>query len=245
MFVLKMTAALAPDSASQDALDPAAERAERQCRMLVELAQIGVRLALTLERQAAAAADAAEAGGAPVAAPFGGDLGLVFDRLTRAVRLTLMLETRIAEGEVGRQAQVAEARAKAAQAAQRAAIDAWEEAQVEAVVAVVEKTLDADGQDDETIVARLRETREYLESGDEDYDILEHPLSRVIAVICEEFGVKPDWSLWTDTDWAIEEAQDRPRGSPYARRSLDRGDDDPAPAGKSPARGANARGGSP
>ncbi len=211
-----MTDPAAPISEPDDAVDPRLDATAGQVAVLGELAEIGLRLAGALERLALAQVAAAEmalaAGeaGAPAVPAPRVDLGLSFDRLSRAIRLTLMLETRIAEGEV----------ARGAQAAREAEHAAWTEAQAEAVLEVVEKTLEADGQDDETIIERLRETRDYLESGDDDYDVLEHPLSRVIALICEEFGVEPDWSLWTDTDWAIEEAQDRPRGSPYARRGF-------------------------
>ena len=218
-----MTAADTPPLEPQTALDPAAERVARQCRILAELAEIGLRLALSLERQAAAQTppnDGADADVPSPAEPFRGDLGRTFDRLTRSIRLTQMLENRIADGEVARLATAAQVRAKAAKAAQDAAADAWAEAQTAAVLQVVEQTLEADGQDDEIIIERLRETREYLESGDEDFDIVELPTGLVIAHICKEFGVTPDWSLWADTDWAIEEARDGMRGSPFVRRGF-------------------------
>ena len=103
-----MAATDTPILEPETAIDAAAERAARQCRILGELAEIGVRLALILERQAEAQTppqtDVAETARAaePAAEPFRGDLGLAFDRLTRAVRLTLMLQTRIEDGEVGR-----------------------------------------------------------------------------------------------------------------------------------------------
>ena len=222
---------LAPDAATHDpVMDRAAERVARHCRILAELAEIGLRLTQALERRAAGpdpvsdagaeTASAADDAAGPVAAPVRGDRGLSFDRLTRAIRLTLMLETRIDEGEVARQAQAAQVRAKAAKAAQDATADAWAERQTAGVLEVVEQTLEADGQDDEIIIERLRETREYLESGDEDFDIVELPTGLVIAHICKAFGLEPDWSLWAEADWAIEEAQDGMRGSPFVRRGF-------------------------
>ena len=220
-----MTDQPAPDPRPVDALDPAAERAARQCRVLAELAEIGLRLAMTLERQAAAQnqiqdvaeqAGVTEVVGGSVTIPFRGDRSRAYARLTRAIRLTQMLENRIAEGESFRLVQVAETRAKTARAARAAAESAWTEARNDAVLQVVERTLEADGQDDETILERLGETREKL-CDEEDFDITELPVGLVIARICAEFGVEPDWSLWADEAWAVEEAQDKPRGSPYAR----------------------------
>ncbi|HWK45846.1 MAG TPA: hypothetical protein VNT30_14085, partial [Stellaceae bacterium] len=73
------------------------ERTERHLRMLQRLAEIGMELAEAVGRQALEQAKAAsEPAGTPQKA--GPDLGLVFTRLSRAVRQTVALEARIAEG---------------------------------------------------------------------------------------------------------------------------------------------------
>jgi len=240
-----------PSLDPSDTLDPAAERAARHGRILAELAEIGLDLARTLRRQAEAQdqlqdvaerAGVAEVVGGSVTVEFRGDLGRTYDRLSRAIRLTLHLETRVAEGEVARRAQAALARAKTARAERAAAVSAWTKAREATVLRVVEKTLEADGLDDEAIVERLTEARENLNEFTE-FDVSELPVGLVIARICKEIGAKPDWAVWANEAWAIEEAQDRPRGSPYARGGFGGdGADDPPGADTDL---AEAAGGSP
>ena len=205
------------------ALDRAAERVARQTRVLAELAEIGLRVARLLERQAEAqvasapteAPKSGEANGGAAAARM--DLGLSYSRLTRAIRLTQVLETQIDEGEVARRALAAETRARQATATREAAHDAWTQAREKLVLEVVEQALEADGEDDETILDRLDEAREKFEFYPEDFDVAGLPVGLIVERLCKDFNVEPDWSLWADAPWAIEEAQDRPRGSPYAR----------------------------
>jgi hypothetical protein len=52
-------------------------------------------------------------------------------------------------------------------------------------------------------------------------------LARTVQRQAHERAVTPDWSLWEDEDWAIEEAAAQPRGSPYATRDPDPGSGDP------------------
>jgi hypothetical protein len=90
------TAAVPPSGPSQDApkvcaCGEAGTLGEQRLRMLRELAEIGMRLARGVEQQAQDA-DAADR-------PSGGDLGLVFSRIARAVRQTLALEAKL-EGEL-------------------------------------------------------------------------------------------------------------------------------------------------
>lgn len=61
------------------------EKQERQERILAELSELGLALARDLQARALAAADIAEAG----------ELGLAFQRVSRAVRQTLALEAKL------------------------------------------------------------------------------------------------------------------------------------------------------
>ncbi len=254
-----MTAADAPEILADDALDPEAERVARHVRILKELAEIGVRIAQSMDRQAellapspaeAADGERTRAADAPVAAspPTRVGPGTDFGRLTRAIRLTLMLEIRIAEGETMRQAEVAEARVQRTRAVQQQAQADWVEARSEAVLDVIEATLEAKSEDDESILERLDEAREYLERGDEDFDLEGLPTGLVIARICRDMGLEPDWARWAQADWAVEEARDRPRGSPYAGVGGNGGEgasNEPAKADRGAPDEAPPRGGSP
>ena len=62
-----------------------------------------------------------------------------------------------------------------------------------------------------------RELRERLDDGDEEEaDFADRPIGELVARICKDLGITPDWSLLEDEDWAIEEARTRPPGSPFA-----------------------------
>ncbi|QUD89203.1 hypothetical protein [Phenylobacterium montanum] len=215
-----------PQSGFDDAdpaLSPAEARALRHGRVLARLAEIGMEMAEALGREARARAEAAEAGEAGPAAA--GDPGLAFSRIARAVRLTLALEARLAEGpaerasgpevEARREAEAAR-RARAEdraltervgrniiavnnQAAARKAIETLIETEAEACD--IEPLLDA-------LAERLNEPTEA--------DFADRPVSETIARICADLGLRPDWGLWRDEAWAGREAETRARGSPYA-----------------------------
>ena len=67
----------------------------------------------------------------------------------------------------------------------------------------VERVLDAeaDGSEAENLFYDLTER---LESDYEDADFTDRPIGELVARICRDLGVTPDWSLWQDEDWAIE-----------------------------------------
>jgi hypothetical protein len=179
-------------------------RTERHLRMLEDLAEIGMDLARTVQRQAheQAAADLDAAA-----------LGLVFSRIARAVRQTVALEARLAED---RQAKTAAQVARQSHArATRRRRD---------VRAVVEQTIEADAAESD-LEDLLLDLEERLVDYD-DTDFADRPVGELVARICRDLGVTPDWSLWEDEDWAIEEAAARPRGSPYATRDPDPGSGD-------------------
>ena len=52
----------------------------------------------------------------------------------------------------------------------------------------------------------------YLQVGGDDALI-----SQQVAAFCKALGLTPDWSLWKDSFWALEEAEDGAEGSPYAK----------------------------
>jgi hypothetical protein len=56
------------------------------------------------------------------------------------------------------------------------------------------------------------------QEADRDPDFANLPIGVLVARICRELGVTPDWALWADTDWAKAEAQDQTPGSPFAAR---------------------------
>ena len=60
------------------------------------------------------------------------------------------------------------------------------------------------------------EVAEALSEREWEYDYLRRPVGAVIARLCEDYDLEPDWSLWAGEAWAIEEAATNAEGSPYA-----------------------------
>jgi hypothetical protein len=159
---------------------------ERQLQVLGRLAEAGLEIAVALEAQAK--------GGEPVAE---GDLAMAYNRVARAVRQTVMLQARLiealreqAEGRAGRKAA---ARASATRL-------------VRGVIGDGDDALgDDDGGGDAERAERLRaEAAERLER--EDFgDLLARPFSEVVAGICRDLGLSPDW-LTLAEDCAVAEA---------------------------------------
>ncbi|MDB5465469.1 MAG: hypothetical protein JWQ46_231, partial [Phenylobacterium sp.] len=115
-------------------------------------------------------------------------LGLVFARIARAVRQTFALEARLAEDR---------RTAEAASAARHV------ERRKTKVRTAVERVLDAEAvvSDAENLFYDLTER---LETDYDEADFADRPIGELVARICRDLGVTPDWSLWQDEDWAID-----------------------------------------
>lgn len=191
-------------------IDP---RTARQLRALEELGEIGLDVARALRRQAIAVAEAtdepmgeAAVGEAAVdrpavsrsaAARFGGDLALAFSRVSRAIRQTLALEHRLAEGE--RLAAVEHAAAERRRAF-IAGLMAPSPRQA-AVRAAVERVIaagtlsDPDG-GEQRAERLLDDLDEWLDEADGDEDFEARPLAEVVAEICADIGAPFDPAVW-------------------------------------------------
>jgi hypothetical protein len=182
-----------------EAPNPAVARAERHLALLAELADIGMDLAREVRRQAL---DASED------APSAADLALTFSRVARAVRQTVALEARLAEAR--------------AEPPVRSVADRWRairrRRQVEEIVTdIIDNEPDLEFDADRL----LTDLHERLADGDEAADFADRPVGEMIARICRDLGVAPDWNRFKDEDWAIEEARVRPPGSPFAGAGSD------------------------
>lgn len=133
-----------------------------------------------------------------------------FSRVARAVRQTVALEARLAEGSTSRQAQKAELTIS----------ERWRSARRKRQVeTLVEAVIEAAVKDDDDYNQLIADAAERLADDDEEADFADRPIGELVARICRDLGVTPDWSLFEDDDWAIEEARTRPRGSPFAKGS--------------------------
>jgi hypothetical protein len=203
---------------SSEAPDPAAARTERHLRLLAELAEIGMDLAREVRRQAL---DQSE--DSPPAA----DLALTFSRIARAVRQTVALEARLAEPP----------RPGHAERASLTVSDRWRSARRKRQVGeIVEGVIESDAAGEFDSYDLLVDLHERLEDGyDEEADFADRPIGELVARICGDLGVEPDWSLLKDEDWAIAAKSASTPGEAERGEGRERGDAGFAPISPGPA----------
>jgi hypothetical protein len=172
--------------------DPSEDRAQRRFRVLQELAEIGMELARDVQRRAREQAGDGAA-----------DLGLVFSRIARTVRQTVALEAKLDQD-----CQVRRDKADAERAVETRLRGIRRKTKVmEIVERVIETESDAE--------RLLDDLGERLEDAD-DSDFADRPMGELVACICRDLGVTPDWKLWEDEVWAIEALKASPPDAPAA-----------------------------
>jgi hypothetical protein len=187
---------------------PAAARTERCLALLERVAVKGVALAEAVKEDGSA--ESAEA----------------FAKLSRGVRLTITLITKIQEGPRTR-------RSDAEAPDPYAALKTGRKAKVRGLVRDV---IDRETPDPEESDALLDALEERLLC-DEAYDVIEGlPLRDIVERLCADLELNPDWSRWTGDGWIPDPPFHRPLGSPFRAPSrtsvlmdLDDIDDDPDP----------------
>ena len=165
-----------------------AERAEWRARTLRQLVAIGMDMARMLQDQAREAS-ACDPG------VVGADLSLRFHRISRSIRMSLALDAKLASGF---QAEMKER--KATQLTERKAL----------AKEAVSRQVDRDTPDRDL----HRERSDRIEREDLE-DFSDKPVSEIIAIICADLGITPDWQAWSLEPWAIDERRTHVPGSPY------------------------------
>jgi len=194
---------------------------ERQLWVLGRLAEAGLNLALAIERQGTAE-DAA-----PAAAS---DVALAYGRVSRAVRLTVALQARTLQ-DLQALDEVAARRLAGDRATAERERQNLVQQRKDRVQRVVERVIEAEAAS-ETEVDRLAdEAAERLEHDDIYGDLTTRPVGEIIALVCRDLGLSPDWSRLAEEAWAQEEIEGRPPGSPFAAPPALRWLDPEEPAG--------------
>jgi hypothetical protein len=168
--------------------DPVAECAERQMRAMACLSDIGIGLARALKAQVC--------DGGPVVMK--GDVGLLFARISRAVRQSIMLEAKI--GEALREwLGLSEAERAERRAAVAAPAGAAAEADPPLEMEDLAEELGADARRFER-EHRESERGERAERYWADSYVIEDEGSflGIVSKVCRDLGVTPDWSGWSD-----------------------------------------------
>jgi len=177
------------------------------------------------------------------------DLGLAFDRISRAIRYTVAQHERLeieagktaeqkqaeaaarAEAEVARAARAARAENATQNAPSPEALAAKREQarKLRLVERAVKRAIDDETEDYDERDELLEDLKERL---DEREDLgLDRPIGAVVESVCRAMRLPYDFALWEDEPWALQETAENAKGSPYAgwpRSANDSfGDDDP------------------
>jgi hypothetical protein len=145
---------------------------------------------------------------------------LAYQRVTQAMRYCAALAIRChnerLDREMKRAAEVAvedkQRRSRRKDQLKRAVTEAIRHAQKQRDAAFKGKNFDWSGED----AARWTLLSERLDDEDIEHDLERCSLGELVGRICRELGIKPDWAIWQDAFWALEEARQKPPGSPYA-----------------------------
>jgi hypothetical protein len=184
----------------------------RQLQVLGELAELGLDIARAIARQAATEAPGeapAEMPGETTRAPqvVKGDVSLAYARVARAVRLTIALQSRLLQ-DLRALDEVAERHlhgGRSNTARERKA----------RVRRILDRVIDAEVGDAAEGDRLAGEVRERLENDDIYGDVLARPVGEIVAMICRDLGLSPDWVRLAEEAWAQDEIAGGQAGSPF------------------------------
>jgi hypothetical protein len=212
-FLTPPAHAALPESSSADPADPRVARAEERRAMLRELAELGMALTRELTRrtletpQTPEAAPAADTNPKAVSRAIPGprhDPADSFARLSRAVRLTLALEAKAEEELSALLADVKDRAAASPPAANDGGFPSgrlprdYPSAHRNKIRDSVFDAINREVTDIYPAQETLDVLYERLIEG-ERYDAFVHrPLREAVQAICDDLGLNPDWSRWTD-----------------------------------------------
>jgi hypothetical protein len=202
--------------------DPARALIERQLGVLGRLAEAGLNIALAIERQVTGAGSA-EADAAPAVQ---GDVALAYSRVSRAVRLTIGLQARLLKDlqALDQAAVLRTTRAQAEAGRARQALEAERKARVQRIVErlILEEAEDRSW-DEAEVESLAQEAYERLEHDDIYGDIAALPVSEIVARVCRDLGLEPDWARHAEEAWTQGQtgAEAPARGQPLILRWLD------------------------
>jgi hypothetical protein len=210
MICSEMSNALATPETDRAAWRQAA--LQRQAERLEQLAEVGLRLAATLEGEAA---EARAAGG-----PVRDGVAMAFGRVSRAVRLSVLLHARLLSDmdEADRRGRYVSPMDREAEDARLADEEARRDpayghkARVEAIVGRVAR---AEIDDEDRLERLTTEAAERLDDEDLYGDVLTRPVGELVALICRDLGLDPDWERLSQEAWARAEIAAAPPGSPF------------------------------
>jgi hypothetical protein len=194
------SANIAPtDASAADAWRPVLER---QVEMLGQMAEAGFEMVMALRRQALATLEDEPSNTEPAV-----DLkaaNLAFSKASRAVRMTLALQAKVIE----------DIRAPDRGDPPETARPSPAEARRKRVRTVVERAIVAEHGAGREFEQMSKFAERLLDDEDLCDDVLSRPMSELVAMICKDLGLKPDWVNLSQETWARREIDTGPVGAP-------------------------------
>jgi hypothetical protein len=157
-----------------------------------------------------------------------GDLSLAFARVSRAVRLTIALQQTLVDGLAALEAGIVPG-------VPGAKADPDPDYVLKArVERIVERTAEAEHEDAGKVDRLVAESAERLDDIDLYGDLLDRPMSEIVARIAEDIGLPLDWSRMAGEAWAQTEMAQGDAGEPLTAvlRTLDPPPLDPEGSGR-------------
>jgi hypothetical protein len=151
--------------------------AEQQIGALGELIGIGLKIARAIERQVD------EVAGGPSSLADLNAAAIAYARVARAVRQSILLQTKLSEERRATGSKAAGLRSRAAR--------------------IVRRVIEAEHRDAEQVERLAAEAAERLEQEFQD-EALSRPVAEIIAGVCKDLGLKPDWRGLIDDISALE-----------------------------------------
>jgi hypothetical protein len=191
---------------ADDAYDWARPLLDRQLWILGQLAEGGLEIARAIERAATdKGADDAVRAAAPMA----------YARVARAVRMTIMLQSKLIADfqKLRSEAAQAAAHANCLRGTQRVGLA---HAQKRRIGRIVGRIAWAEGRPVGEVERLARHAAELLDHDDHYGDMLSRPISELIALICQDLGLAPDWPQLAEEAWAKAEIAGGAAGAPLA-----------------------------
>jgi len=202
-----------PHGAAQMCAPTAEALRAGQLAVLQELSEIGMQIARAVRDEVLAPAPAADEPAPP--SRFGrADPAIMFSRIAKAVRQTLLLQTRVFEGV--EKAKEVETRRK--RDVQQLILDQRQEDVRGFVADAIENEVERGDRPEKDAERLLEELDERLEDGCYDDRLADAPIPELITRICCDLGVSPDWRIWGHLDWGAEFLREYMGSDPGAER---------------------------
>ena len=189
---------------------------ERQLAVLGRLAEAGLNLAIEIEQQATTD------GPAKLSA---GEAALAYARVSRAVRLTLALQSKVIQ-----QIQSLDEVASRYRAGDRQEAGARDTAHKGRIQRLVERVIGEEIADDDRAERLADEACERLEHDDIYGDLRRYSPGEIVSRVCRDLGLAPDWSRWAQEAWTQEAAPANPAPADRSPAFAIRRGGDPSPS---------------